>query len=385
MSYQVIARKWRPQLFGEVVGQEHITTTLRNAVARDRVGHAYLFAGPRGVGKTTTARLLAKALNCVEGPTPDPCNTCEHCRAIAAGADVDVIEIDAASNRGIDEIRTLRENVKFAPAGARYKVYIIDEVHMLTREAFNALLKTLEEPPPHALFILATTDPDKLPPTILSRCQQLTFRRIPAEAVAELLERIAAEEGFQLESEAALMLARSAGGAVRDAESALEQLFAFAEGEISVEDARAVLGKVDREQLGALSREIIEGDAAALVVRLGGIVDSGVDPRVVAEELLTLWRDCFLVALGGQAAAAVQPADDELAALSPTEGWLARLAVLRRSLGELKLSRQPRLVLELTLVELARLPELLPVAELAERLETGASEVPRRADVKKKP
>ena len=385
MSYQVIARKWRPQLFGEVVGQEHITTTLRNAVARDRVGHAYLFAGPRVVGKTTTARLLAKALNCVEGPTPDPCNTCEHCRAIAAGADVDVIEIDAASNRGIDEIRTLRENVKFAPAGARYKVYIIDEVHMLTREAFNALLKTLEEPPPHALFILATTDPDKLPPTILSRCQQLTFRRIPAEAVAELLERIAAEEGFQLESEAALMLARSAGGAVRDAESALEQLFAFAEGEISVEDARAVLGKVDREQLGALSREIIEGDAAALVVRLGGIVDSGVDPRVVAEELLTLWRDCFLVALGGQAAAAVQPADDELAALSPTEGWLARLAVLRRSLGELKLSRQPRLVLELTLVELARLPELLPVAELAERLETGASEVPRRADVKKKP
>ena len=385
MSYQVIARKWRPQLFGEVVGQEHITTTLRNAVARDRVGHAYLFAGPRGVGKTTTARLLAKALNCVEGPTPDPCNTCEHCRAIAAGADVDVIEIDAASNRGIDEIRTLRENVKFAPAGARYKVYIIDEVHMLTREAFNALLKTLEEPPPHALFILATTDPDKLPPTILPRCQQLTFRRIPAEAVAELLERIAAEEGFQLESEAALMLARSAGGAVRDAESALEQLFAFAEGEISVEDARAVLGKVDREQLGALSREIIEGDAAALVVRLGGIVDSGVDPRVVAEELLTLWRDCFLVALGGQAAAAVQPADDELAALSPTEGWLARLAVLRRSLGELKLSRQPRLVLELTLVELARLPELLPVAELAERLETGASEVPRRADVKKKP
>ncbi|MBD3372514.1 MAG: DNA polymerase III subunit gamma/tau [Candidatus Coatesbacteria bacterium] len=384
MSYQVIARKWRPQLFGEVVGQEHITTTLRNAVARDRVGHAYLFAGPRGVGKTTTARLLAKALNCVEGPTPDPCNTCEHCRAIAAGADVDVIEIDAASNRGIDEIRALRENVKFAPAGARYKVYIIDEVHMLTREAFNALLKTLEEPPPHALFILATTDPDKLPPTILSRCQQLTFRRIPAEAVAELLERIAAEEGFLLESEAALMLARSAGGAVRDAESALEQLFAFAEGEISVEDARAVLGKVDREQLGALSREIIEGDAAALVVRLGGIVDSGVDPRVVAEELLALWRDCFLVALGGEAAAAVQPADDELAALSPTEGWLARLAVLRRSLGELKLSRQPRLVLELTLVELARMPELLPVAELAERLETGASEAPRRGDVKKK-
>jgi DNA polymerase-3 subunit gamma/tau len=384
MSYQVIARKWRPQLFGEVVGQSHITTTLRHAVERDRVGHAYLFAGPRGVGKTTTARLLAKALNCIEGPTPDPCNSCEHCRAIAAGADVDVIEIDAASNRGIDEIRSLRENVKFAPAASRYKVYIIDEVHMLTREAFNALLKTLEEPPAHALFILATTDPDRLPPTILSRCQLLTFRRIPTPEIAELLRRIAAEEGYELEGEAALLVARSAGGAIRDAESALEQLFAYAEGGISADDARAVLGKVNLEELAALTGEVQAGDAAAVVARCGSIVDSGVDPRVLAEELLAYWRDCFLFSLGGESAKTAELADAEVAAALETEAWLALLSSLRRTLVELKASRQPRLVLELALVELSQLPRLIPVAELARRLAAGAP-APQPADVKKKP
>ncbi|MCK4593308.1 DNA polymerase III subunit gamma/tau [bacterium] len=367
MSYQVIARKWRPQVFSEVIGQQHICRMLQNAVRQSRVGHAYLFAGPRGVGKTTTARLLAKALNCVSGPTPEPCNNCEQCRSIAVGANVDVIEIDAASNRGIDEIRALRENVKFAPAGGRYKIYIIDEVHMLTREAFNALLKTLEEPPGHAVFVLATTNPDRLPPTITSRCQHLTFRRIPTADIAALLERIAREEGYELDHEAALLVARSAGGAIRDAESTLEQLFAYGEKRITLDEARAVLGKVGVDTLLELTRAVLDGNAGTVVRSVSDIVDSGVDPRVLAEELLSLWRDQFILSLGGEVGELAEFAIEDLGRDTTSESWISFLAPLRRTLVELKLSRQPRLTLELALVELSQLPKLVSLTELVER------------------
>src|SRR5512137_941531 len=221
MSYQVFARKWRPQVFEDVIGQGHITRTLQNAIATNRLAHAFLFSGPRGVGKTTTARILAKALNCKEGPTPTPCGKCDSCLETTAGTSVDVIEIDGASNRGIEHIRELREAVKYAPVGGKYKVYVIDEVHMLTNEAFNALLKTLEEPPPHAIFILATTEPQRIPLTVLSRCQRFDFRRVPLPSIKQKLELICQQESIHIQPTALDAIARHATGSLRDAESLL--------------------------------------------------------------------------------------------------------------------------------------------------------------------
>ncbi|MFN3477224.1 MAG: DNA polymerase III subunit gamma/tau, partial [Candidatus Methylomirabilales bacterium] len=245
MSYLVLARKWRPQTFDEVVGQRPVTQTLKNAILQNRLAHALLFAGPRGVGKTTTARILAKALNCEQGPTPEPCNRCPRCREITEGRSMDCIEIDGASNRGIDEVRELRENVRYAPALGKSKVIIIDEVHMLTEPAFNALLKTLEEPPPRVVFVLATTEPHKVPPTIHSRCQRHDFRRIGLQEMVGRLQTICSAEGIEVEKEALLAMAKAAEGSLRDAESLLDQVIAYSGQKVKLQDVVEALGLIE--------------------------------------------------------------------------------------------------------------------------------------------
>ncbi len=285
MTYQVIARKWRPQRFEDIVFQDHISKTIRNSIKMDRISHAYLFSGPRGVGKTTMARVLAKALNCLSGdkPTENPCGACENCVEIKDGYSFDVIEIDGASNRGIDNIRELRENVNLAPVKARYKVYIIDEVHMLTKEAFNALLKTLEEPPKHVVFIFATTEIHRIPETILSRCQKYLFRKIPVEAIADHLKKIVREEGFKIDKGALYPIARAAEGSMRDSQSLLDQVISFSDGNISEEDALSILGIVTLESYINILACINNLDPVKIIDETERISTLGIDiPRYVA-------------------------------------------------------------------------------------------------------
>ena len=286
MVYQVTARKWRPQTFGEVVGQEHVTTTLQNALASGRIAQSYLFCGPRGVGKTTAARLLAKALNCSgrSGPEApaDPCNECDSCRAIANGTSMNVLEIDGASNNSVDDIRELREVVRYVSTAGTYKIYIIDEVHMLSTAAFNALLKTLEEPPPHVVFIFATTEVQEVPETILSRCQRFNFRRITAEAIAAHLARITAAEGIAGDEDALFQLATRADGSLRDAESALDQVVAFDQSRVTLPAVQQVLGIVDRTLYFELTEAVATADAAAVLQTVARAADEGTDVEELA-------------------------------------------------------------------------------------------------------
>ncbi|MGA2193137.1 MAG: DNA polymerase III subunit gamma/tau, partial [Nitrospirota bacterium] len=295
MSYTVLARKWRPQQFGDVVGQEHVTRSLMNALSMGRVAHAFLFSGTRGVGKTTTARILAKALNCAKGPTPSPCGECDSCTEITQGSSVDVMEIDAASNRGIESIRDLRENVKYAPAKCRYKVYIIDEVHMLTGEAFNALLKTLEEPPPHVVFVLATTDPHKLPATILSRCQHYDFRRVPKAQIEAHLKSLTEKENIKADDAALGRLASLAEGSVRDGLSLLDQVISYCgDAGVREEDIDVTLGLVGREAVKEAARAVLSQDAAGTLGVVDALVDKGQDLRRFSTEILGLFRDLLV-------------------------------------------------------------------------------------------
>ena len=321
----MLYRKWRPQTFDQVVGQDHVVQTLRNALRSGRVAHAYLFTGPRGTGKTTCARLLAKAVNCLaEEPAARPCNECAICRAVNEGRLMDLIEIDAASNTGVDDVRELQERVGFRPAQARYKVYVIDEAHMLSKSAFNALLKTLEEPPPHVIFVLATTEPHRLPATIVSRCQRFAFRPIPAEAIAKHIARVAEAEGIEADLEALGLIARHAKGALRDALSLLEQV--AINGVITAAQVREVLGLVPEEGLLAVLEAVTQGDVARALDALSVLLDEGVDANVVRQQLIGQLRD-VLVAAAGVKQPGVSPRLETLAGAGVEKAlrWLSAL------------------------------------------------------------
>ena len=370
MTSQVFYRKWRPQTLAEVVGQEHVTQTLANALKTGRVAHAYLFCGPRGTGKTSTGRILAKAVNCLEGGKGEPCNACALCQAVTEGRAMDVMEIDAASNRGIDEIRELRERVRFAPNMARYKVYIIDEVHMLTDPAANALLKTLEEPPPHVMFVLATTEPHKVPPTILSRCQRFDFKRIPQAAIVSRLAGICEQEGISIETSSLNLIARSATGSMRDAENLLEQLVAYYGPQIELHQTQAMLGITGDTRAQELARHIVNRDIAAGLNTINSVTHDGLDLRQFNRELVEYLRRLLLIKAGAEQA--IDP--DYIEALSEMRILAERAAMTQLSKAvrlfrgvDLEFDGFSPLPLELALIECA-LPEE-PVSRPAEAKE----------------
>ncbi|MDW8078019.1 MAG: DNA polymerase III subunit gamma/tau [Thermoguttaceae bacterium] len=373
--YQVVARRYRPQTFEELVGQEHVAQALKNAVQTGRVGHAYLFAGARGVGKTSAARILAKALNCERGPTPEPCNKCSFCMEIAQGGAIDVLEIDGASNRGIEEVRALRQNATLRPSRARFKIYIIDEVHMLTREAFNALLKTLEEPPPHVKFIFCTTEPTKIPPTILSRCQRFDFAGISAASICRRLGQIVEAEGIPAEEAALEIIARRAGGSMRDAQSLLEQVLAFGGGAVTKSVVRDLLGLGPEEIVGNLAELIAEGEVAKVLQAFAKALDQGIDLAVLMEQLACYYRDMLVVAAGCGPELLLFSSPEEIPRLKKLadrygiDTVLAAFQILDHTLARMKYSFHPRLVAEAGLARLARLNSLLELGSLLARLE----------------
>jgi DNA polymerase-3 subunit gamma/tau len=373
-AYTVLARRYRPQGFDDLVGQEAVARALVNALKSNRVAHAYLFTGARGVGKTSTARILAKALNCVKGPTPEPCNECVNCRLIATGEDVDVIEIDAASNRGIDDVREIRGNVQYRPSRSRYKIYIIDEVHMLSPPAFNALLKTLEEPPPHVKFIFATTEVQKIPITILSRCQRFDFPSIGTPRIVERLRQIVSDEGKQADDEALELLARRAGGSMRDAQSLLDQLLAFGGERLTVGQVHSLLGTAQDDRVLALAAAVLEHDPARALALLGQGVDEGLQLGELLDQLLAYWRDLMVLHCASEAPPdiSVAPRHRETLARQAValklDTILAGLDVLNTTKMRLRGSNHGRVLLEMALVRLGRLDDLVSLSQVAQWL-----------------
>ncbi len=382
-GYQVVARRYRPQGFGELVGQHHVSQALSNAIATHRIGHAYLFTGARGVGKTSTARIFAKSLNCVHGPTPTPCNQCDACEHISVGDDVDVLEIDGASNRGIDEIRQLRQNASIKPSRSTFKIYIIDEVHMLTREAFNALLKTLEEPPAHVKFIFCTTEANKIPITILSRCQRYDFAGIDATSISQKLEQIAIAEKVTADAGVFELLARRAAGSMRDAQSLLEQLLSFAPEHIKLSDVHEMLGTADDQRIFRLLQSMLQGDTKSIFAELDQAAGEGVDYGILIEQMLGVFRDLMVVSGGADAKLLLFSAPGRFAELRETaksfgiQRILAALQILDHSHNRMRFSTQERILLELALVRIAHLGEMQSLAALLEQIKTGQISFPQ--------
>ncbi|MCM3703541.1 DNA polymerase III subunit gamma/tau [Paenibacillus macerans] len=362
MEHVALYRAWRPQSFQDMVGQQHIIRTLQNAIREQRLSHAYLFSGPRGTGKTSAAKILAKAVNCEKGPTAEPCNECDACRRITAGAVMDVLEIDAASNRGVEEIRDLREKVKYAPTEVRKKVYIIDEVHMLTTEAFNALLKTLEEPPPHVMFILATTEPHRLPATVISRCQRFDFRRVSLEEQSERLKLICEKEGITAEEEAIQYIARLSDGGMRDALSILDQIASFSGGQVSYQQVLEMTGGIASRQFAELAQTLLAGDVGGMLQMIDGFMQEGKSADKCMENLLYYFRDLLMVKMVPQAdkltERVLDPRDFAEIAESFAKSQLFKIIdTLNHYQTEMKYAVQPQTLFEVALLKICTIPK----------------------------
>jgi DNA polymerase III subunit gamma/tau len=382
-TYQVIARKWRPQTFDDVVGQDHVVRTLKNAISRGRIAHAYLFVGPRGTGKTSTARIFAKALNCTGGPRVDFDVNDPACKAIAEGSHLDVIEIDGASNNGVDQVRDLRDTVRYAPAQGKFKVYIIDEVHMLSAAAFNALLKTLEEPPPHVKFVFATTDPQKVLPTIVSRCQRFDLKPIPADLIVERLRKISGEERIKVSDAALACIARLADGGMRDAQSILDQMISFCGTEIAEPDVLDVYGLVAAEKIAALAAAMAAGDHRKIVALVDECDAAGRDLVRLLVDLQALVQTALLdaIAKGGSSDALGGPANGSA---MTTEQLTRMLDALREGEGNVKLGLAEKINFEVTLLKAVEASRARAIDSLIKELSALADEAPPGGGEKKK-
>jgi len=374
MSYIVLARKYRPQTFSEVYAQDHVTEILHNAIQSNRIAHAFLFTGPRGVGKTSMARILAKSLNCVEGPSTHPCNKCHNCLEITAGTSADVIEIDGASNTGVDDIRELQRELMYAPSQSMYKIYIIDEVHMLSKNAFNALLKTLEEPPDNVLFIFATTEAQKVLPTIVSRCQRYDFKRIPVDAIVKRLKEITVSEQIQIDEESLYMIARKADGGLRDALSLMDQVLSYCLNDVRIDKVREIFGLVPNQVFSELLGMVRNRDSAALIEELHKIMEAGMDPQELLINLTEFIRIVLLRKTGvapQDIVADEYPLFDAIADAFTQTDLLYLISSLLQARADLRGSSNPQLILEVLMLKLCRMQEMNSVAELLKLIKSG--------------